>query len=91
MRHATAIQKVASTEILQPLALSMATMSVSHTVLPWFCFMVMLRFLSCALVFLAFPPPPPLVLFALNLHCRLAAAADALLGMVNSDLLLLLL
>jgi hypothetical protein len=43
------------------------------------------------LVFLAFPPPPPFLLFALNLPCRPAAAADALLGMVNSDLLLLLL
>jgi hypothetical protein len=38
-------------------------------------------------VFLAFPPP--LLLFALILPCRLAAAADALSGMVNSDLLLL--
>jgi hypothetical protein len=43
------------------------------------------------LVFLAFPPPPPFLLFALNLPCKLAAAADAVLGMVNSDLLLLLL
>jgi hypothetical protein len=48
----------------------------------------MLRFLSRVLLFLAFPPPPPLLLFALNLPCRLAA--DALLDMVNSDLLLLL-
>jgi hypothetical protein len=39
----------------------------------WFCVMVMLRFLSCAPVFLAFPLPPPLLLFALNLPCRLAA------------------
>jgi hypothetical protein len=31
----------------------------------WFCVMVMLRFLSHTLVFLAFPPP--LLLFALNL------------------------
>jgi hypothetical protein len=55
--------------------------------------MVMLRFLSRALVFLAFPPPPPLLSFALNLPYRLAAAAaaDALSGMVNSDLFLLLL
>jgi hypothetical protein len=45
----------------------------------------------CAPEFLAFPPPPPLLLFALNLPCRLAATADALSGMVNSDLLLLLL
>jgi hypothetical protein len=57
----------------------------------WFCVMVMLRCLSHAQEFLAFPPPHPLLLFALNLPCRLAAVADALLGMVNSDLLLLLL
>jgi hypothetical protein len=63
----------------------------SHTVLLWFCVMVMLRLLSRALVFLAFPPSPPLLLFALNLPCKLAAVADALLGMVNSYLLLLLL
>jgi hypothetical protein len=54
----------------------------------WFCVMVMLRFRSHAPVFLAFPPPPPL-LFALNLPSRLAAIADALLGVVNSDVLLL--
>jgi hypothetical protein len=29
----------------------------SHTVLLWFCVMVMLRFLSRDLVLLAFPPP----------------------------------
>jgi hypothetical protein len=63
----------------------------SHTVLLWFCVMAMLKFLSRALVFLAFPPPPPLLLFALNLPCRLAAVADALLGMINFDLLFLLL
>jgi hypothetical protein len=51
--------------------------------------LVMLRFLSRAPVFLAFPPLPPLLLFALNLPCKLAATADALTGMVNSDLLLL--
>jgi hypothetical protein len=65
--------------------------SVSHTVLLWFHVMVMLRVLSRAPVFLAFPPLPPLLLFALNLPCRLAAAADALSGMVNSDFFLLLL
>jgi hypothetical protein len=54
------------------------------------CVMVMLRFFSRTPVFLAYPPPPPLLLFALNLHRRLAAAADALSGMVNTDLLLLL-
>jgi hypothetical protein len=50
----------------------------------------MLRVLSRTPVFLAFPPPSPLLLLALNLPCRLAAVADALLGMVNSDLPLLL-
>jgi hypothetical protein len=30
--------------------------------------MVMLRFVSLALVFLAFSPPPPLLLFGLNLQ-----------------------
>jgi hypothetical protein len=51
--------------------------------------MVMLRFLSCASVFLPFPPPPPLRLFTLNLQlpCRLATAADARSETVNSDLL----
>jgi hypothetical protein len=62
---------------------------VSYTVLLWFRVMVMLRFPSCAPVFLAFPPPPSLLLFALNLPCTLAA--DGLSGMVNSDFLLLLL
>jgi hypothetical protein len=51
----------------------------------------MLRFLSQAPVFLAFLPPAPLLLFSLNLPCRLADAADALWGMVNTDVLLLLL
>jgi hypothetical protein len=46
---------------------------------------------SRARVFLAFPPPPPLLLFSFNLPSRLADAADALSGMVNFDLLLLLL
>jgi hypothetical protein len=63
---------------------------VSHTVLLWFRVMVMLRFLSCTPVFFAFPPPPPLLLFALNLPCRLAAAVDALSGMVSSNMLPLL-
>jgi hypothetical protein len=40
-------------------------------------------------VFLAFPPPPSLLLLALNLPRRLSAAADALLGMVDTDLHLL--
>jgi hypothetical protein len=63
---------------------------VFHTILLWFRVVVLLRFLSCTPVFLAFPPPS-LLLFALNMPCRLAAAADALSSMVNSDLLLLLL
>jgi hypothetical protein len=56
----------------------------------WFRVIVMLRFLSRAPVFLAFSPPPPFLLFALNLPCRLAAFANAPSGMDNSDLLLLL-
>jgi hypothetical protein len=50
--------------------------------------MVMLRFIARTPVFLAFPPP--LLVVALNLPCRLAASADALSGMDNSDLLLVL-
>jgi hypothetical protein len=50
----------------------------------------MLRFLSRVPVYLAFPPPPFLLLFALNLPRRLAAATDALSGMGYTDLLLLL-
>jgi hypothetical protein len=45
--------------------------------------MVMLSFLSHAPVFFAFPPP--LIVFALNLPCRLAAAAAFLSGTVDSD------
>jgi hypothetical protein len=56
---------------------------VSYTVLFWFRVMMMLRFLSRAMTFLAFPPPPLLPLL-------LAATSDALSGMANSDLLLLL-
>jgi hypothetical protein len=48
----------------------------------WFRVLVMLRFFSPAPVFLAFPPPPLLLLFALNLPCKQAHAADALSGMV---------
>jgi hypothetical protein len=44
--------------------------------------MVTLSFFSRAPVFLAFPLPPPLLLVALNLPCRLAPEADALSGMV---------
>jgi hypothetical protein len=53
---------------LLPTVMTKFSFRMSHTVLIWFCVMVML-----------------------NLPCRLAAVADALLGMVNSDLLLLLL
>jgi hypothetical protein len=49
--------------------------------------MVMMSFLFCSLV----PPPLPVPLFALVLPCSLVAVADALLGMVDIDLLLLLL
>jgi hypothetical protein len=64
---------------------------VSHRGLLCFLVMVTMLFLSCAPVFLAFPPPPSLLLFALDLPRRLAAVANALMGMVNTDLLLLLL
>jgi hypothetical protein len=52
----------------------------SHAALLCFRGMVMLRFLSRAPLFFAFPPPPPLLLFALDLPRRLSAAADAPLG-----------
>jgi apolipoprotein N-acyltransferase len=45
--------------------------------------MVMLSFLSSAPVFLAVPPPHPLLLFRLNLPCRPAAVADALSCMLS--------
>jgi hypothetical protein len=63
---------------------------ISHIVLLWFHVMVMLRLLTCAPAFLAFAPPRSLLLFALNLPRRLEAAADALTGVVNADLLHLL-
>jgi hypothetical protein len=63
----------------------------SHAVLLCFCVVVMLQFLSRTPVLLAFPPPPPLLLFDLSLPQRLAAPADALSGMIHTDLLLLLL
>jgi hypothetical protein len=72
-----------------PTVMTKFSFRVSHTALLWYCVMVMLRFFSRAAVFLAFPPL--LLLFALNLPCRLVAMAHALLGVVNSDLLLLLL
>jgi hypothetical protein len=50
----------------------------------------MLRFLLYTEAFLALAPPLPLILFAVNLPCTLAAAADALLGMLNTDLHLLM-
>jgi hypothetical protein len=49
----------------------------------------MLRFLSCVQTLLPLTPPPPLLLLALKLPCRLAAAADALSVMFNTGLLLL--
>jgi hypothetical protein len=51
---------------------------LSHIILLWFHDVVMLRLLPCAPAFLAFAPPLPLRLFALNLTRRLAAAADTL-------------
>jgi hypothetical protein len=60
------------------------------TILLWLHVLVMLRFLSCGQAFLTLTPPLPLLLFTLDLPCRLAAAADALLGLVNTDLLLVL-
>jgi hypothetical protein len=62
----------------------------SPTILLWFHVLVMLKLLSCAQPFLALTPPLPLLLFALNLPRRLAAASAALSGMVNTDVLLLL-
>jgi hypothetical protein len=38
----------------------------SHNVLLWFHVMVMLRFHSCSPAFLAFAPPPPLILSAVR-------------------------
>jgi hypothetical protein len=63
---------------------------VSHAVLLCFRAMVVLRILFRAPVFLTFPPPPPLLLRAFNLPCRLAAVADAFSGIVNTNLHLLL-
>jgi hypothetical protein len=62
---------------------------ITHTVLLWFRIrvIVMVRFLSYVHVFLAFTSPSPLVMFALNLPRRLAAAAFS--GMIIADLLLL--
>jgi hypothetical protein len=74
-----------------PTVMTKFSFRISHTVLLWFCVMVMLRFLSRALVFLAFPPPTPLLSFTLNVPHRLAAAVDSFSGMVITDLLLHLL
>jgi hypothetical protein len=63
---------------------------VSPTALPWFRVLVMLRFLLCTKAFLALAPPLPLLLFAVNLPFMLAAAADALSGVLNTDLHLLM-
>jgi hypothetical protein len=74
--------------LLLPRLLTVMTKLPFRVLLLWSRVMVMLRFLSRTPVFLAFPPPPPLQLFALDLSFRLLA--DALSGMVNSDFLLLL-
>jgi hypothetical protein len=50
----------------------------SHTVLLWFRVMVTLRVLPHVPVFLALPPPFPLLFSALNLPHKLVAVADAL-------------
>jgi hypothetical protein len=63
---------------------------VSHAVLLCFRVMVMLRILFRAPVFLTFPPSPFLLLCDFNLPRRLAAVADALSGIVNTNLHLLL-
>jgi hypothetical protein len=55
-----------------------------------FCLIVMMRFLFRVLCFLV-PPPLPVPWFAPALPQRLVAVANALLGMVNIDLLLLFL
>jgi hypothetical protein len=64
------------------------TFRVFHPVLLWFRVIVMSRFLFRAQCFLD-PPPLPVPLFAPALPRRLMAVTDALLGMVNIDLLLL--
>jgi hypothetical protein len=56
----------------------------------WFHVILMMRFLLRVLCFLV-PPPFSVPLFALTLPHRLEAMADAVLGMFNIDLLLLLL
>jgi hypothetical protein len=69
---------------------------VSRFILLWFHVMVMLQFLPFTPAFLAFAPQlSPLLfahnlLFALNRPRRLEAVADALSGMVNTEVLLLL-
>jgi hypothetical protein len=54
----------------------------------WFHMILMTRFLFCATCFLV-PPPLPVPFFALALRRRLVAVADALLGMIDIDFLLL--
>jgi hypothetical protein len=49
-----------------PTAMAKFSFRMSHDVLVWFCVVVMLKFLSLARVFLTFPPPIPLPLFALT-------------------------
>jgi hypothetical protein len=45
-----------------PIVMTKFSLRVSHPVLLWFCVMEMLRSLSRVLVFLAFPPPPPVII-----------------------------
>jgi hypothetical protein len=61
----------------------------SHTALLWFVLWCCRGSSPTPGCFLPFRPPPLLLLFALDLPCRLAAVADALSGMIIADLLLL--
>jgi hypothetical protein len=63
---------------------------VFNPALLWFYVIVMMRSLLRVMSFLA-PPRLPVPLFALALPRRLVTVADALLDMVNIDLLVLLL
>jgi hypothetical protein len=60
-----------------------------HPALLRFCVMAMIRFIFCALLRFVFPSCT-VPFFALDLPSRVVAVADALSGMVHSDLLLLL-
>jgi hypothetical protein len=71
--------------ILQPPRLQTVMMKFPFHVLPWFSVIEMTRIFSAPLASLLV-----LHFFALYLLHRLVAVVDALLGMVNIDLLLLL-